>query len=311
MRCPHHRSRYVERSLELEERQREQQREQDRREIEERAQAIVAAGKAYRQNTPSKGKPWIPTAQGVATVRGDLIPDFISFFRDCEITLRERDHSAADRRRHYTDTGEEFIKNIQVLGHFMEAPGGVETSIEKFQQPADMNHIKHPDEAALSNMQGPHSRDLCALILYFGCTGERESGEIDEKCSYILYNEKGWNKREWHNLDGLGEKPFNMVRLSNEPCPNIYEIMLRLGIKLGKDRAKAFHDKFNENVMKWDNRPESFENYIYTGSQESARQVEQVEQVEEVQEAGNAGSPDFGSNVSALTDLSDQFAEDD
>ncbi|KAK2606729.1 hypothetical protein N8I77_005460 [Diaporthe amygdali] len=229
---------------------------------------------------------WVPLEQGVAIIRGSLLLGLANFFRDCEITVHKLNQPNAEQT--LTSKGGTLIRASKRLESLTQKSAQLRVHIEKFKKPPDTEDLKDPAQAALRDMQGLQANHLCMLILFFGSTGERKSREIDSTCSYWIHCAEGL---EHGDIDRLGQEPFSMVRLSKLPGPDIFEIMIRLGIKPGKDAAKSFRDRFKSNVVEWEVLPHSFKDF---------RLAE-----------WSAPTADADSEVSELTDLSDQFPEED
>lgn len=222
----------------------------ERTEEERERAAVEATELANRVEAETPGlfsldKLWLPHAPGVALIRGDLLVDVANFFSECDITVREHNEPTTNRSLqgkgwHIVDVSEETK-----LRMFFRPYAQIRVQIDKFYPPPDVVDLEHPGERALCCRKGAHSKAMRMLLCYLGGTGGTDGGnlEIDKKCSYLLYSASGFG-HQW-KLEGA---PFRMVRVPTEPIPDIYEIMLRLGIKRGKKRAKHFRENFDETV---------------------------------------------------------------
>lgn len=232
------------------------------RETENAAQeARDLTARAEKENPGlfTQEKLWLPHAPGVALIRGDLLADVANFFRDCDITVRE--HNEPTTNRCMQDTGNKFfeLSDRPKLRCFMRPTVQVRVQIDKFRPPPDTVDLEHPEKRVLCNMRGEHGNAMHRLILFLGFTGQNRGGdlEIDKECSYWYYFASGFDPEST-----IGDTPFRMVRVSTEPAPDVYEIMLRLGLARGKNKAKHFRENFNETVREWRVNPESQEDLI-------------------------------------------------
>lgn len=231
------------------------------RETENAAQeARDLTARAEKENPGlfTQDKLWLPHAPGVALIRGDLLADVANFFRDCDITVQE--HNEPTTNRCMQCTGNEFfeLSDRPQLRCFMRPTVQVRVQIDKFRPPPAVD-LEHPEKRVLCNMRGEHGNAMNRLILFLGFTGQNRGGnlEIDKECSYWYYFASGFDPES-----KIGDTPFRMVRVSTEPAPDVYEIMLRLGLERGKNKAKHFRDNFNETVREWRFNPESQEDLI-------------------------------------------------
>lgn len=223
------------------------------------ARALTARAEEENPGLFTQDKVWLPHAPGVAIIRGDLLADVANFFGDCDITVREHNEPTTDRCMQ--GTGNDFFERAEQPGlrFCMRPTVQVRVQIDKFRPPPDTIDLEHPEDRVLCNMRGEHGNAMHRLILFLGFTGQNRGGdlEIDKECSYWYYFATGFDPES-----KIGDTPFRMVRVSTEPAPDVYEIMLRLGLARGKNKAKHFRDNFNEIVREWRFDPESQEDLI-------------------------------------------------
>lgn len=251
----------------------------------------------YRQD-----KLWLPHAPGVAIIRGDLLVDVASFFRDCDITVRE--HNAPNTNRSLQGKGQDIVEayeDTDIRRFFMRWHVQVQVQIDKFHAPPDTIDLKHPGERALCGLRGAHGNAMCGLILFLGSTGEPEAGRVDKKCKYWFYSELGFPDK---NIREIGDTPFRMVRVSIKPVPDIYEIMLRFALTRGKESAKHFGDNFSENVKNWTVLPTPFKDFSWGSLQNVAAEPSEDDEARIL-------NPTDSSEDSDVTNLSDMSGSED
>lgn len=233
--------------------------EEERENAAQEARDLTARAEKENPGLFSQDKLWLPHAPGVALIRGDLLADVANFFRECDITVHEHNEPTTELR--LRGTGYEIFESSEhpEMRFFMRPTVQVRVQIDKFRPPPDTVDLEHPEERVLCNMRGEHGNAMYRLILFLGFTGKSNGGdrEIDKKCSYWYYFASGFDPE----LE-IGDTTFRMVRVSTEPAPDVYEIMLRLGLERGREKAKHFRDNFNETVREWRFNPESKEDLI-------------------------------------------------
>lgn len=218
---------------------------------EERERAAVEArelANRVEEEDPglfSRDKLWFPYTPGVALIRGDLLVDVANFFSECDITVREHNTPTTNRSLQGKGWNIVNVSEDTELRMFFRPYAQLRVQIDKFYPPPDVDDLEHPGERVLCCRKGAHSKAMRMLLCYLGGTGKNEGGslKIDEKCSYLLYSALGFGS-QWK----IEDAPFRMVRVPTEPVPDIYEIMLRLGLKRGKKRAKHFRENFKRTV---------------------------------------------------------------
>lgn len=233
--------------------------EEERENAAQEARDLTARAEEENPGLFTQDKLWLPHAPGVALIRGDLLADVANFFRECDITVHEHNEPTTELR--LRGTGYEIFECSEdpEFRCFMRPTVQVRVQIDKFRPPPDTVDLEHPEERVLSNMQGAHGNAMYRLILFLGFTGKSNGGdrEIDKECSYWYYFASGFDPES-----EIGDTTFRMVRVPTEPAPDIYEIMLRLGLERGKEKAKHFRENFNETVREWRFNPKSQEDLI-------------------------------------------------
>ncbi|KKY31870.1 hypothetical protein UCDDA912_g08159 [Diaporthe ampelina] len=216
----------------------------EREKAEEEAKALAERARAENPDLFRLERLWMPLEEGVALIRGGLLLDVASFFCDCWIVVCEHNKPATDLR--IGALGRDIVDNSTgpVFKDFTRSYVQVRVHIAKFYPPSDTDDLEHPGEAALCGLRGDHGDAVCRLMLFLGSTGRRESGTVDKGCSYWFHSAGGFKDKD--NLT-IGETPSRMVRLPNSPLTDFYDIMMRLDLETGKENAKDFCDKFNEN----------------------------------------------------------------
>lgn len=233
--------------------------EEERENAAQEARDLTARAEKENPGLFSQDKLWLPHAPGVALIRGDLLADVANFFRECDITVHEHNEPTTELR--LRGTGYEIFESSEhpEMRFFMRPTVQVRVQIDKFRPPPDTVDLEHPEERVLCNMQGAHGNAMYRLIFFLGFTGKSNGGdrEIDKECSYWYYFASGFDPES-----EIGDTTFRMVRVPTEPAPDIYEIMLRLGLERGKEKAKHFRENFNETVREWRFNPESHEDFV-------------------------------------------------
>lgn len=206
-------------------------------------------------------KLWQPLRPGVAIIRGDMLTDVATFFRDCDITVEI--HNEPTDARSLKVKGEDIVARPESkeIRPFTRRFVQVRVSIDKFNQPPTKEDLENPGAGALRGLNGPHGNAMCGLMLFLGSTGEPASDNIDKKCTYWLYCDWGFPGFPRVDISKLGEEPFRMVRLSNKLHPEIHEIMTRFDLTPGKKRAKSFSDDFNKIVKPWRVTPSPWQEF--------------------------------------------------
>ncbi|KAI7779296.1 hypothetical protein LA080_000967 [Diaporthe eres] len=251
----------------------------------------------YRQD-----KLWLPHAPGVAVIRGDLLVDVASFFRDCDITVRE--HNSPNTNRSLKGKGGSIADahdDTDIRRFFMRWTSQLQVQIDKFHSPPDTIDLEHPGERVLGSLRGAHGNAMCGLIFFLGSTGEPEAGRVDKKCSYGFHSALAFPDKDIRNI---GDTSFRMVRIPNKPVPDLYDIMLRFDLPRGKKSAKRFHENLSENVKKWTVRHMPFKDF-YWGSLQNVP-VEPSEDDEP-----NVPEPTESSESSDVTNLSEMSGSED
>lgn len=215
----------------------------------------------FRSRNPDlwrSDKLWQPLRPGVAIIRGDMLPDVATFFRNCNITV-EIHNEPTDTRR-LKAKGEDIVAHPErkEIRPFTRAFVQVRVSIDKFNQPPTEMNLEHPDDGVLRGLNGAHGNAMCGLIIFLGSTGEPASDKIDKECTYWFYCDWGFSGPD---LSKIGENPFRMVRLSNEVHLGIHEMMNRFDLRPGKKRAKSFIGDFNRIVKPWRVTPSPWQEF--------------------------------------------------
>lgn len=234
--------------------------EEAREKAAQEARDLTARAEEENPGLFMQDKLWLPHAPGVALIRGDLLADVANFFWNCDITVQE--HNEPTTNYWLQDTGYAIFKLLEHpdMRIFVRPTRQVRVQIDRFRLPPDTVDLENPEWRVLCNMQGAHGNAMHRLLLFLGFTGKNSGGdrEIDKECSYWYYSASGFDP----DFSKIGDTPFRIVRVPTEPAPDLYEIMLRLGLKRGKEEAKHFRDNFNETVKEWKFNPESQEDLI-------------------------------------------------
>lgn len=273
--------------------------EEEREREAEEARALTDRAEDENPGLYRQDKLWMPHAPGVAVIRGHLLVDVASFFRDCDITVRE--HNAPTTNRSLQGKGRDIIElgeDKEINQVFMRWYDQVQVQIDKFYPPPDTIDIEHPGEGILCGMRGAHGNAMCGLILFLGTTGEPEAERVDKQCKYWFYSASGFPGK---NIWDIGDTPFRMVRVPAEPAPDIYEIMLRFNLKRGKKTAEHFRDNFKKNVKSWTVRATLFQGFDWGSLQNVSPELSEDDE-RELPDPADSGED------SDLTDLSDMSA---
>ncbi|KAK7710309.1 hypothetical protein SLS64_005894 [Diaporthe eres] len=268
----------------------------------EEAKAREARAEEENPGLYRRDKLWLPHAPGVAVIRGDLLVDVASFFRDCDITVRE--HNAPNTNRSLKGKGGSIADahdDAEINRFFMRWHSQLQVQIDKFHSPPDTIDLENPGERVLCGLRGAHGNAMCGLIFFLGSTGEPEAGRVDKKCSYGFHSALGFSDKDIRNI---GDTSFRMVRIPNRPIPDLYDIMLRFDLPRGKKSAKRFYDNFSEKVKNWTVSHRPFEGF-YWGSLQNVP-VEPSEDDEP-----NVPDPTESSESSDVTNLSQMSGSED
>lgn len=244
----------------------------------------------------TQDKLWLPHAPGVAIIRGDLLVDVANFFRDCDFTVRE--HNAPNTNRSLQDKGgmiADAPEDSDMKRVFMRWTSQVQVQIDKFRSPPDTIDLEHPGQRVLCGLRGAHGNAVCGLILFLGSTGELQAGRVDNKCSYWFHSALGFSDKD---IRDIGDNSFRMVRVPTKPVPDIYDLMLRFGLRRGNKSAEHFHENFSKNVKNRTVLHTRFEDFHW-GSLQNVSAEPSADDEPEV--PGQADS----SEDSDVTDLSD------
>lgn len=250
----------------------------------------------------TQDKLWLPHAPGVAIIRGDLLVDVASFFRDCDFTVRE--HNAPNTNISVQCKGWEIVnahKDAGIRRVFMRWTSQLQVQIDKFHSPPDMIDLEHPGQRVLCGLRGAHGNAVCGLIIFLGSTGEPEAGRVDKKCSYWFHSASGFSDKD---IRDIGDTSCRMVRIPTKPVPDLYDIMLRFGLTRGKHSAEHFHDNFNTNVKNWAVLHTPFEDFDWGSLQNVSAEASEDD---EPKVPGQAESPED----SGVTNLSDMSGSED
>ncbi|KAG6354601.1 hypothetical protein INS49_004619 [Diaporthe citri] len=268
----------------------------------EEARALEDRAEQENPGLYTQDKLWLPHAPGVAIIRGDLLVDVASFFRDSDITVRE--HNAPNTNRSLQGKGQDIVEaynDTEIRRFFMRWHAQVRVQIDKFHSPPDTIDLENPGERVLCGMRGERGNAICGLILFLGSTGGPEAGRVDKKCSYWFHSALGFpGKGMWD----IGDTPFRMVRVPTKPVPDVYDIMLRFDLTREKERAKHFADNFSENVKEWTVLHTPFEDFYWGTLQNVSAEPNEDDEPQ-------VPSPTDPSEDSDVTNLSDMSGSED
>lgn len=193
-------------------------------------------------------KLWLPLGPGLAIIRGDMLADVATFFRDCDITVEI--HNEPNDNRSIKGKGEDIAAQAESseVRPFTRGFVQVRVSIDMFNLPPTEMDLEHPGGGVLRGLKGAHGNAMCGLIVFLGSTGEPASDKIDKECTYWFFCDWGVPAPDFSKI---GKNPFRMVRLPNVLRPEVHEIMNRFDLRPGKKRAKSFRYHFNTIVKPW------------------------------------------------------------